>query len=491
MARGECQSFGVNCREKIRGRAAMKRPPALFLLVSLALVWPSIAGAQWAPLNPVTGVEKQSDGVLLKMRVGVLRLEVCSDSIIHVTYAPGSSIPDARQFIVTKTSWPAAQWNMDSNDDAITLTTSSMKITVTRKSGAILYQDSSGGKLFEDGTRSLTPVVVNGEKTYHAELSSGLWDSTEAFYGLGQHQAGAWNYHGEAVDLMQNNTNISVPFFVSTRGYGILWNNTSRSLFDNRFLHALYLTSDVADSVDYYLLYGPDFDHIIAAYRELTGEAPMFGKWAYGFWQCKNRYNSQAELLDIAGKYRALHIPLDNIVQDWFWWNTMGDPVFNKNYPDPKGMIAQLHDEQVHIMFSFWPYFNPGSPVYDYMDKHGYFIAKIVQGTGDVHSRRAQILLEPARQGFLAWGRCVVARYGRAGNGKSREEHPRNGKGLPRQRRPLRKHVSADAHGRRLRRRARCGKPAAGCRAEAGLHSVALGVCGCAAQFHHRMVGRR
>jgi alpha-D-xyloside xylohydrolase len=372
----------------------MKRLSFAVLLVLFVFALPSIAAAQWAPLNPVTDVQKQPDGVLLKMRAGVLRLQVCADSIIHVIYAPGSTIPDVRQFIVTKTSWPAAQWNMDQTDKAVTLTTSSMKITITRANGAILYDDSSGNKLFEDGTRSLTSVVVNGEKTYRAELSSGLWDSTEAFYGLGQHQAGVWNYHGEAVDLTQNNTNISVPFFVSTRGYGILWNNTSRSLFDNRFLHALYLTSDVADTVDYYFCYGPDFDRIIASYRELTGAAPMFGKWAYGFWQCKNRYNSQAELLDIAGKYRSRHIPLDNIVQDWFWWNVMGDPVFNKNYPDPKAMIAQLHDEHVHIMFSFWPYFNPGSPVYDYMDKNGYFIAKMVVGTGDIHPL-GQALYDP------------------------------------------------------------------------------------------------
>ena len=345
----------------------------------------SVAGAQWSPLNPVTGVQKQADGVLLTMGTGVLRVQVCADSVIRVIYAPGSSIPDVPQYIVTKTNWPAAQWSMDSTDRAVTLMTASMKITITRRNGAILYSDSAGKKLFEDGTRSLTPVVVNGEKTYRSEMSSGLWDSTEAFYGLGQHQAGVWNYHGEAVDLTQTNTNISVPFFVSTRGYGILWNNTSRSLFDNRFLHALYLTSDVADTLDYYFVYGPDFDHIIASYRELTGAAPLFGKWAYGFWQCKNRYASQEELLSIAHKYRDMHIPLDNIVQDWFWWNTMGEPVFNKNYPDPKGMIAELHENHVHIMFSFWPYFNPGSPVYDDMEKRGYFIDKMVVGTGDVH----------------------------------------------------------------------------------------------------------
>ena len=69
----------------------------------------------------------------------------------------------------------------------------------------------------------------------------------------------------------------------------------------------------------------------------------MFGKWAYGFWQCKNRYKSQEEILGVAHKYRELHIPVDNIVQDWFWWNRKGEHVFNKNYPDPKGMVDELH----------------------------------------------------------------------------------------------------------------------------------------------------
>ena len=127
-----------------------------------------------------------------------------------------------------------------------------------------------------------------------------------------------WNYHGESVDLGQDNTNISVPFFLSSNGYGLLWNNASLSRFNNRFLHALFLNSQAADTIDYYIVYGPDFDHIVAGYRELTGAAPLFGKWAYGFWQCKNRYDSQAEILGIAKKYRDLHLPADNIVQDWF-----------------------------------------------------------------------------------------------------------------------------------------------------------------------------
>jgi alpha-D-xyloside xylohydrolase len=353
------------------------RRSAIFAgVMPLLLCLSSSALAQWNPLNPVTGVKQQADGVVLTMRVGTLRLVVSSGSIVRVTYSPGAILPDPPHYVVTRQSWPTTQWALQSNDSDIQLTTAAMKVTVTKKDGAILFADAAGKKLFQDYDRTLTAVEVNGEKTYHAEMFSNLWDSTEAFYGLGQHQAGVWNYHGESVDLSQANTNISVPMFLSSKGYGILWNNASRSRFNNRFPHELYLSSEVADTVDYYFLYGPDFDKIIASYREMTGAAPMFGKWAYGFWQCKNKYESQAEILGVAHKYREMHIPVDNIVQDWFWWDTMGEPVFNKNYPDPKGMIEDLHERHFHVMFSFWPYFRPGSPVYDEMDKRGYFVDK-------------------------------------------------------------------------------------------------------------------
>jgi alpha-D-xyloside xylohydrolase len=340
----------------------------------LHLVLAASAFGQWNPLNPVVDVKQQDDGVVLKMQRGTLRLLVCSDTIVRVTYAPGTSFPDEASYVITKTSWPKISWKMQSSEKDVTIVTSRLKVTIARKDGTILFADAGGRKLFQDYDRTLTPVQVNGEKTYHAELFSNLWDSTEAFFGLGQHQAGVWNYHGESVELSQANTNISVPMFLSSNGYGIFWNNTSRSRFNNRFPHELYLSSEVADAVDYYFLYGPEFDAIISAYRDMTGAAPMFGKWAYGFWQCKNKYESQAEVLGVAHKYRELHIPVDNIVQDWFWWDIMGEPTFNKNYPDPKRMIDDLHENHFHVMFSFWPYFRPGSRVYEDMDKRGYFI---------------------------------------------------------------------------------------------------------------------
>jgi alpha-D-xyloside xylohydrolase len=348
----------------------MKQPALLLSLLFLA----SIAVGQWNPLNPVQGIEKQSDGVLLTMQTGLLRIEVCSDSIVRVLYTPTRSFPDVKQFVVTKASWPAVRFSVASTDNEVTLSTSQLKVTVGRKDGVIVISDAAGKKLMQDSNRTMTPVVVNGKKTYRAEEFVALWGSPEGFYGLGQHQAGVWNYRGESVDISPDNTNISVPMLLSTNGYGLFWNNPSRSRFNNRFMHSLYIGSEVADQIDYYFIYGPEFDKIIAAYRELTGAAPLFGKWAYGFWQCKNRYQSQEEMLEVAHKYRELHIPADNIVQDWFWWKIKGGFEFNDHYPDPRGMIDDLHRNHFHLMISVWPYFDPGSKVYEEMDKHGYFI---------------------------------------------------------------------------------------------------------------------
>src|SRR5438874_1395391 len=345
---------------------------SLLCLVPLSLV--AIANAQWAPLNPVTAVKQQSDGVLFDMKTGTLKLQVCTDSIIRVRYSATSAFSNAPDYVVIKNNWPETKWSMQSAGDDVILTTSRLKVTVTGKDGAITYHDLDGNQLFQEASRKLTPVKVNGEDTYRAESFVSIYGSHEALYGLGQHQAGVWNYRGESVDISQDNSNISIPLLVSSKGYGIFWNNDSRSRFNNRFANYLYVSSEVADNIDYYFFYGPDFDRIIAAYRELTGPAPMFGKWAYGFWQCKNRYKSQDEILGIARKYRELHIPVDNIVQDWFWWNRKGEHVFNKNYPDPKEMVDELHRENFHLMISVWPFFEPGSAVYDDMEKRGWFV---------------------------------------------------------------------------------------------------------------------
>ena len=348
----------------------------LLHLVIFVVTFSSVSLAQWQYYNPVVSSKRDANSVVFTMKAGLLRLQVCTDTIVRVTYAPTSSFPERKDFVVIKSDWPASQFEVQDATDAVTITTSKLKIVVNKADGGISYKESAGRGLVTEANRWMTPVTVNGEQTYRAESFVNVYGSPEGFYGLGQHQAGVWNYRGESVDISQENSNISIPLLVSSNGYGIFWNNESRSRFNNRFANYLYISSEVADVIDYYFLYGPELDQVISGYRQLTGAAPLFGKWAYGFWQCKNRYKSQEELLGVAHKYRELKIPVDNIVQDWFWWNRKGEHVFNKSYPDPKGMVDDLHKNNFHLMISVWPFFEPGSKEYEYMDKQGWFVEK-------------------------------------------------------------------------------------------------------------------
>ncbi len=348
----------------------MRHKSALIILALFTL--PAVA--QWQKEIPITNVAQASDGIRATFQSGaVLRLQVCSESIIHVIYSPASTIPTRPEYVVTKTSWPSTRFKVETSDGKTTLSTFALKATIDQKSGSITFY-AGNDQLFTNASNSMTPATVNGEKTYRSEMVIGMYGSHEGFYGLGQHQAGVWNYRGESVDLSQENTNISIPMLVSSKGYGIFLNNSSRTRVNNRFVHVTYISSEVADTVDYYFIYGPDFDKIIAGYRELTGTVPLFGRWAYGFWQCKNRYKSQEEITGVAQKYRDLGLPADGIVQDWFWWNRKGEHVFNKNYPDPKAMVDKLHSLNFHLMISVWPFFEPGSKEYAEMDRRGFFI---------------------------------------------------------------------------------------------------------------------
>ena len=207
-----------------------RKPNAILVSVLLLLAASaSIARAQWTAPNPVTEVKKNIYSVVLIMKTGVMWIQICSDSVIWVRYAPTSKFRVGPEFVVSGGSWPKNPWKMDSTGNDVTISTAKMKVTVNRSNGAIEYSDAGGAKLVQEAARSLTPVKVNGEDTYRAESFFSIYGSQEAFYGLGQHQAGVWNYRGESVELSQENTEIAVPLLLSSKGYGIFWNNTSRT----------------------------------------------------------------------------------------------------------------------------------------------------------------------------------------------------------------------------------------------------------------------
>jgi len=309
-------------------------------------------------MPPVT-VTKTSDGIVAKIGDENLRVSVCADSVIHVVASPKAldSLHSAKPWMLdAKQSCPGAQFQFSEGADTDTLATSTLKVEFSLKSGTLRYRNISGEKLLQEREgvpRTYEPDRVNGEDTLHV-TDRFRPDAMEAFYGLGQHQSGMFNYRGSTVELAQNNTDVAIPFLVSSKGYALLWNTASFSYADNRFPLEFHFWSMASDAIDYYLIYGPEMDQIIHQYRSLTGHTPMLPKWAYGFFQSKDRYMSQDEILEVAHRYRQEHIPVDAIVQDWHWWKTEGDPIFNANYTDVPAELKTLHDEHVHAMISVW-----------------------------------------------------------------------------------------------------------------------------------------
>ena len=321
------------------------------------------------PLPPIT-VSRAGDGLMAKIGDESLQVSVCRDSVIHVVASPKSldSIRHRDQpwMLDPRQSCPGAQFQFAETGDTASLTTATVKVEFSLTRGNLKYSKVGGENLLRESDavpRTYEPAQVNGETTYHVTDRFSP-DATEAFYGLGQHQSGMFNYRGSTVELGQNNTDVAIPLLVSSKGYALLWNTASFTYADNRFPLDFHFTSLAGDTVDYYMIYGPEMDQIIHEYRSLTGHTPMLPKWAYGFFQSKDRYVSQDEILEVAHRYRQEHIPLDAIVQDWFWWKTEGDPIFNSNFPDVPGELKTLHDEHVHAMISVWGLFDVKSQTF-------------------------------------------------------------------------------------------------------------------------------
>lgn len=179
----------------------------------------------------------------------------------------------------------------------------------------------------------------------------------EGIYGLGQHEDGIYNYNGKKEYLFQTNMKISIPFMLSSRNYGILIDTESAVIFDSKNGEVTF-TIDTTNDLSYYVFIGESFDEIIKELRALTGRTPMLPRWAYGYVQSKERYQSSEDILNTVLQFRKFGIPLDCIVQDWFTWENglWGDKhADKKRYPDLKGLINRLHEEHVKLMVSIWP----------------------------------------------------------------------------------------------------------------------------------------
>lgn len=482
--------------------------------------------AACAQKTPEGSFVQDATGVIVTPASGSakrVRLEVRSDRIVRVTAVADENLQLPASLVVVDAKSPAVEFKVQREGDDLALSTARMIAHVSLASGAVRFTDPQGKALLEE-----TAVRVL-DKGVSQRFNPG---SDEAFFGMGQHQNAQMNLNGEDVEIAQHNMDIGVPFVVSSRNYGVLWDNYSITRFGNprpygfasrdlkirdatgkeggftarysidgalklervekdinyqyirdRFnwpkellvtkepnkgsppnilanqtvtwegtvesalagehkfqlygssyfkvyvddklvldrwrqnwaawyhnfdvsmsskpvklriewipqdgyialLHndplpeaerrSLTFTSEVGRAIDYYFVAGASQDDVIAGYRQLTGKSVLLPKWAYGFWQSRQRYTTQAELLGVVDEYRKRKIPLDNIVLDWFYWkeDSWGSHEFDAaRFPDPKGMIDKVHAQNVNLMISVWPKFYPTTANYKELDAAGF-----------------------------------------------------------------------------------------------------------------------
>lgn len=465
--------------------------------------------------------------------LNAVKLEVVSDHIIRVIAAPGKEILTAQSLVTIYAKRSDLTWDVLPSKESIELKTKILKAIVDLKTGVVSFRDRSGNKILTEkpiGGRSFQPAVFDGRR-YYSLTQTFQTAGDDAWYGLGQHQDGIMNYKGQQVTFFQNNTEVAIPFLISSKNYGILWDNYSltwagdirpfhqlsalqlfskhdepgwlsasyanekhkvqeviteraetsinmeflgdtkdqlpkefnpasgvviwegslasylsglhqfrftfggslKVWFDGKLVldhwrkawnpapalipvnmkcgekvpvriewipeggesymslkwqeplskdqqNSFSFSSEAGQQIDYYFIYGSNMDEVISGYRTLTGKAPIVPKWALGFWQSRERYKTQHEILSTVDEFRKRKIPIDNIVLDWSYWREAewGSQDFDETrFPSPDSMIDMLHKKyHTQIMISVWPKFYEGISAYNEFDKKGWLYKK-------------------------------------------------------------------------------------------------------------------
>ena len=394
-------------------------------------------------------IEQVVNGAIVHSESGIVQVEVCSESVIHIlaSAAPALVKPPVPAVIRPCDS---VKFTASSDNSAFRIQTSKLRIEIAKDTGSVRFLTSDGGSILSEDPRQWQPFALTGvEGPAHGIQQQFQLSPGEALYGLGQHQEGFFNLRDIPIRLLQANTNITIPFLVSTKGYGLLWNNAALTDFDpttevipldntgagsfrtaqegeygfllnGNYRDKLQLSidgkeiiniknmwvagsasakihlaanttykvmaetggntklsvrapsekmafrSETGEAIDYYFMYGPEPTRVIAQYREFTGAAPLLPRWAYGFWQCRERYSSQQQILDTAAEFRKRKIPVDVLVQDWRYWGKYGWNAMRfdeSDYPDPAEMMSSLHQQNLHLIISVWPKFGAETEV--------------------------------------------------------------------------------------------------------------------------------
>ena len=361
------------------------------------------------------------NGLIYQKDQGRIIVSVCSEKIIRVEYKDNNAVAN-RESLVVNADWKPIDFQLSSRDGDIVISTQYITAILNKEDASISFSDQTGKLLLKEKQRQLIADTVMGESVYHLSQSWVLTDN-EAIFGLGQLQDGNLNLRNTIDTLIQTNTVAVNPFLVSTNGYGILWDNYSKTIFTDNENGASFW-SEVGDGIDYYFIAGDDMDDVISGYRQATGEAPMFAKWAFGYWQSKERYIDENDLMSVVKEYRRRKIPIDNIVQDWNYWAdiTNKDSIWANakkqwssmcfhpsTYKDPAATIKQIHEKyHMHYMISIWPALGPQTEIYQEMREKNHLYPPQHWSSGylyDAYSQEARdIYWKHIKKGIMDMG---------------------------------------------------------------------------------------
>ncbi|MDR1716063.1 MAG: DUF5110 domain-containing protein [Prevotella sp.] len=336
-----------------------------FIIILMLMALSTLLSAQ--------SYQQTSQGVKAEVGQTTIELQFYSPEIVRVLKYPKTEKINKKSLSVIKIPEKTA-FKTDRFNNVITLSSSEIIVTLNLTTGDVQFNGLDTRPFIAEKSSSslFTDKQYKSGKTCEIQQTF-LLDKQEAIYGLGQHQQGYMNQRGKSVRLRQMNTEIAVPIIHSVKGYAVFWDNYSETEYKDSF-DGMSLTSISGKCIDYYFMYGKDADGTIARIRDLTGQAPMFPLWTYGFWQSRERYTSQDELVGTVRKYRELGVPLDGIIQDWQYWSTdnthwnaveFGNPAF----PNPKQMVEDIHGLNAHVAISLWPSFGPNTDIHKDLKK--------------------------------------------------------------------------------------------------------------------------
>ena len=348
------------------------------------------------PDSKITSAERRDDCLYLESKAGTHRIMPKNPRTLRVTFTKEEAFSASPRPGIVALDSRFAEWSFEENEHEIVLTTSEVTLKIDRKNASYRWFDRDGKLLLKEAdidSRSLEKfdifeigeariekvqtadgvkeVVREAERvktghSYHARLNL-EFQNGEALYGLGQHEEGFGNLRGQTVYLHQANRKIAIPMLVSSLGYGVLTDTYSPLIFSDS-AYGSYIYSEAVPELDFHFMFGGDMRGVIREYREITGTAVMLPRWAFGYIQSQERYETQEEIERTVKEYRERGIGLDCIVLDWCSWEDgkWGQKTFDKTrFPEPAKMTERLHNNHTRFMISVWANANESTENYD------------------------------------------------------------------------------------------------------------------------------